>query len=307
MGVDGEGTRRRGPWRQAARRFRRRPEGVVALAVVLVLFVIGLLAPLIAPYTVGRLFIELIQNPQPPLSPHHPLGTDVLSRDFATQMLFAIRQTTSSAFICAAGATAIGVTVGATAGYFGGWFGELSTWAMGVVASVPALVVLIIVSIWSRFPVSPIGYGLWLMVLLWTGVARVVGASVASLRHSEFVEAARAAGASNLRILLRHVLPNTSGEVIVAATAVVGQSIVIVATADYLYYAYNQAEKPTLGGLVSDATHSASLVLTHSVALGDIWWLYVFPTVTLVVLLLAVNVLGDALAEALIPQEAARS
>jgi peptide/nickel transport system permease protein len=280
---------------------------MVALGVVLLLFVIGLLAPVLAPYTVGRLFIELIQNPQPPLTPRHPLGTDVLSRDFATQMLYAIRQTTSSAFICAAGATAIGVAVGAIAGYFGGWFGELSTWATGVVASVPALVVLIVVSIWSRFPVSPIGYGLWLMVLLWTGVARVVGSTVASLRKREYVEAARAAGASNLRILGRHVLPNASGEIIVAATAVVGQSIVIVATADYLYYAYNQAEKPTLGGLVSDATHSATLVLTHSASLGDLWWLYVFPTVTLVLLLLAVAVLGDALAEALIPQRATRS
>ena len=307
MGSRAEDTGRRGPWRQAARRFGRRPEGVVALAVVLLLFLIGLVAPLLAPYTVGRLFIELIQTPKPPLTPHHPLGTDVLSRDFATQMLYAIRQTTSSAFICAAGATAIGVAIGAIAGYFGGWFGELSTWATGVVASVPALVVLIIVSIWSRFPVSPIGYGLWLMVLLWTGVARVVGSTVASLRKREYAEAARAAGASNLRILTRHVLPNTSGEIIVAATAVIGQSIVIVATADYLYYAYNQAEKPTLGGLVSDATHSASLVLTHSASLGDLWWLYVFPTVTLVLLLLAVSVLGDALAEALIPQRATRS
>lgn len=297
---------RRGPWGQAARRLRRRPLGVSALAVLVLLFAVGALAPILAPYPAGRIFIELIQKPQPPLTPHHLLGTDVLGRDFLTQVLFAIRETMISAFVCAAGSTAIGVVVGAAAGYYAGWLGAISTWMTGVVAAVPALVVLLVVSIWSRNPVSPLGYGLWLTPLLWIGVARVVGPMVASLRRREYVEAAHAAGASDLRIVLRHLLPNAIGEILVAATNVVGQSIAIVATADYLYYAYNQAVKPTLGGLVADATHSSLLLLTQTASLGSLWWLYVFPAVILVALLLSVALAGDAFAEALIPQGTTR-
>ena len=298
--------RSRGPWRQAAGRFRRQSIGVAALAVLLLLCAIGILAPLLAPYPAGRLFIELIQKPQPPLTAHHLLGTDVLSRDFLTQLLFAIRETLTSAFVCAACATVAGVVVGAAAAYSGGWFDALITWATGAIVAVPALAVLIIVSVWAREPPTPLTYGLWLGALLWTTVARVVRASVASLQAHEYVEAAYAAGASRLRVLRRHLLPNAAGAVIVAATTVVGQSIAVLATADYLYYAYNQADKPTLGGLVADATHSSSLTLTHSDSLGPLWWLYVFPAAILVVLLLAVSFLGDSLDEALNPQQTRR-
>ena len=278
---------------------------MAAFAVVAGLFLIGLLAPLLAPYDPGRLFIELIQKPKSPLSPHHLLGTDVLSHDFLTELLYAIRETMLSAFVCAACATAVGTVAGAVAGYYGGWFSALTSWATGVIASVPALALLIVIGVWSRNPISPLGYGLWLTPLLWTGVARVVAATIASLRTREYVEAAAAAGASGPRILLRHLLPNAAGEIIVAATAVVAQSIVIVATADYLYYAYNQASKPTLGGLVSDASHAATLLLASPNSLGAVWWLYAFPTSILVVLLLALMLLGDELTESLLPQGSA--
>jgi len=168
---DEELPRRRGPWRQAARRFARRRLGVASLAVLLLLALVGLLAPVLAPYDVGRLFIELIQKPQPPLTAHHLLGTDVLSHDFLTQLLYAIRQTTGSAFICAGLSTVIGVVVGALSGYYGGWFGAFTSWASAVVAAVPALVVLIIVSIWTRFPVTPVGYALWLTPVHRSGVS----------------------------------------------------------------------------------------------------------------------------------------
>jgi peptide/nickel transport system permease protein len=296
----------RGPWRQAATRLRSRPLGLAALAVLVLFCLVGALAPLLAPYPAGRLFIELIQKPQPPLAAHHLLGTDLLSRDFLTQLLYAIRETVGSALVCVACATVVGVVVGAAAGYVGGWFDALVTWATGAIVAVPALAVLIIVSVWSRVPPSPLTYGLWLGALLWPSVARVVRATVASLQSREYVEAAYAAGALRLRVLVSHLLPNAAGSVIVAATSVVGQSIAVLATAEYLYYAYNWADRPTLGGLVADATHSASLTLTHSDSLGPLWWLYVFPAVTLVLLLLATTFLGDSLDEALNPQQATR-
>jgi ABC-type dipeptide/oligopeptide/nickel transport system permease subunit len=291
---------RRGPWRQAVGRFRRRPLGIVALAVFAVLCLVGALAGVLAPYPAGREFIELIQKPQPPLTAHHLLGTDVLGRDFLTQTLFAIRQTTLSALVCAAASTAIGVVVGALAGFYGGWLDALVMWATGVVVAVPAIAVLAIILVWSRFPVTPLGDGLWLTTLLWTGPARVVRASVVSLRAREYIEAAHASGASSLRILARHLLPNSSGPIVVAATSLVGQAIVIVATVDYLGWAFNEAERPTLGGLVADGTRSTDL-LTGPVPLSAVWWLYALPSALLVVLLMSVAFLGDALDDALNP------
>ena len=294
-------VRARGPWRQALARFARRPLGVGALAVLVTFVLVGALADVIAPYPAGQLFIQFIQNPQPPLTAHHLLGTDVLSRDLLTQILFAVRQTMLAAVVCAAITTAAGVVVGMLAGYFGGWFDALVTWASGIVVAVPAMAVLVIISAFHHFALSPLSFALWLSAILWTGVARVVRAAVASSRTAEFVEAAQAAGASSLRVLLRHLLPNASGPIVVAATSVVGQAIVIVATVQYLGYAFNQPEHPTLGGLVADATHASSLILTGHVGLSSFWWLYVFPAALLVILLLAVTFLGDALDEALNP------
>jgi peptide/nickel transport system permease protein len=294
-------VKRRGPWRQALARFSRSPLGVGALAVLVVLVLVGALAGVLAPYAAGQEFIQFIQKPQPPLTAHHLLGTDVLSRDFLTQILFAIRETTLSALACAAMATTIGTVVGLLAGYFGGWLDALVTWASGVVVAVPAIAVLVIISVFHHFALSPFDYALWLTAILWPGVARIVRATVASLRSREFVETAHAAGASDLRVLMRHLLPNASGPIIVAATTIIGQSIVIVATVQYLGYAFNQPSQPTLGGLVADATFSPSLILTGHVGLASIWWLYVFPAVLLVILLLAVTFLGDALDEALNP------
>jgi ABC-type dipeptide/oligopeptide/nickel transport system permease subunit len=291
---------RRGPWLQALARFRRRPLGLIALAVVVLFGIVGALAARLAPYPVGQEFVELIQHPQPPLTAHHLLGTDVLGKDFLTQILFGIRETILSALVCAAVAAAIGTVVGAIAGFFGGWFDALVTWITGVVVAVPAVAVLILVSVWE-FPWTPLRFGLWLSAVLWTGPARVVRATVAQQRPREYVEAARASGASGLRIVARHLLPNSLGAVIVSATSIVGQSIVVIATVDYLGYTSNSYEKPTLGGLVADATHSTTLLQTGNGPLSSLWWLYVIPSVLLIVLLVSVALLGDALDDALNP------
>jgi peptide/nickel transport system permease protein len=297
-------TARRGPWRQALSRFLRRPLGVVALAIVALLFVLALLAPVLAPYPVGRIFIELIQHPQAPLAAHHLLGTDVLGHDYLTELLFAVRQTMLSAFLCALLATAVGAAVGLVAGYVRGPFEAASSFLMRIVVTVPAIAVLGFVSTRSKVLLTPVQNALWLALVFWPSVSRVVAASAASLRRREFVEAAQAAGASTPRILLRHLLPNVSGPIVVAATVVVGQAIVVVATVQYLGYSYNEAHQPTLGGLVADGTAAPSLILSATVGLGAIWWLYVLPSVALVVLLLSVTFLGDALDEALNPASA---
>jgi peptide/nickel transport system permease protein len=300
---DGEIVRL-GPWRQAVARLRSRPLGVGALAFLAAVVAVGALAGEIAPYYPGREFVEYITRPQPPLTPHHLLGTDVLGRDFLTQLVYAIRETSLSALVCAGGATFAGVVVGALAGFYGGWFDEVVNWATRVVVAVPAIALLIVLAVWSTQPLSPLDDALWLMAIMWTSVARVVRASVASLRRNEYVEAAEASGSSGLRILVRHVLPNAAGAVIVAGTTVVGQAIVLIATVDYLGYGYNQPERPTLGGLVADATQATAASLGRAPSISDVWWLYAIPSALLVIVLLAVAFVGDALDDALNPATA---
>jgi peptide/nickel transport system permease protein len=296
-----ETVRPRGPWRQALSRFRRHRLGVAALAVLSVIFLLGALADKLAPYPPGRAFLELINQPQPPFTHGHLLGTDVIGHDFMSHLLFAIKESVVSALVCAFGATLIGVVVGALAGYYGGTLDAVVSWLTGVVVSVPAIAVLLLVVIF-RWPVSPFEFGLWLMLYLWTSVARVVRTTVSSLRTREYVEAAHAAGASSLRVMLRHVLPNSAGVVIVAATSLIGQSIVIVATVDYLGFGTEQSETPTLGSLVADAARGTGG--NAFAAVQAPWWTYVFPAVVLVLMLVCVNFVGDSLDDALNPRAA---
>jgi peptide/nickel transport system permease protein len=302
-GVSEVTGRARGPWRQAGARFRRRPLGVSALAILVVFGILGLLAKTVAPYAADDEFIQFLGHPQPPFSPHHLLGTDAISHDFLSQLLVSIHETTLSALVCVACTTAVGTIVGAVAGYYGGWFDALVSWLTTVIVAVPAIAFLLIVIIWHHFPVSPLQFAYWLTLVLWTGVARVVRASVATLRVREYVEAAQALGATDAHVLIRHLLPNAIGPILVAATSVAGQSIVLVATVDYLGYGFNEYTRPTLGGLLAVAAHGITAPGTFA-PVDAPWWLFVFPAVLLVLLLASVNLVGDALDDALNPRGA---
>lgn len=290
----GEPVRSRGPWLHALARFRRRPLGIAAVLVILAFAVVAAVAGMLAPYPPARLFMEYLNRPQAPSFHHgHLLGTDVLGHDMLSQLLYAVRETMIGSLVCAAGATAIGIVVGAAAGYYGGVLDAAIGWLTGVVVTMPAIALVVLVVVYEA-PIAPVWLGVALMLYLWTGVARVVRASFATLRTREFVEAAHAAGASSLRIVVRHLLPNAVGAVLVGATSLVGQSIVIIATVDYFDFGAQQADQPTLGGLVANAAKGVGLAATP-------WWLYAIPSVALGLLLVSVNVAADALDDALNP------
>jgi peptide/nickel transport system permease protein len=294
-------TAPRGPWRQAIHRFWRRPLGVTALSIVVAFFIVGFLAKRIAPYAADDEFLKYLGHPQPPLTAHHLLGTDAISHDFLSQLLVAIHETTISALVCAGLTTVAGTIVGALAGYYGGWFDALVSWVTTVVVAVPAIAFLLIVIIWNRAPVTPMEYAYWLTAILWIPVARVVRATVLTLRTREYIEAAQALGAIGPRIIARHIIPNAGGTILVASTNVVSQSIVLVATVDYLGYGFNQYDRPTLGGLLAVAAQG--ILAPGSFARVDSpWWLFVLPAVLLVLLLVSVNFAGDALDDALNPR-----
>lgn len=268
---------------------------MIALIVVLAYGVIAVCADQIAPYPAGVDFVQFVSVPQTPsLHGGHLLGTDLLGHDVLTQLLFAVRESMQWSLLTMLGATGIGVTVGAVAGYLGGKFDAAVSWLMGLVVTMPALAVLALVVIFEH-PLAPFWFTVVLMLYMWTGVARVVRASFASLRNREFVEAAHAAGASPGRIVFRHLLPNSLGPVLIAATTIIGQSIIIISTVDYFGWGGENYATPTLGGMVADAAKTG-VVATP-------WWEYAIPVTALCVLLISINVAVDGFGDALDPRK----
>jgi peptide/nickel transport system permease protein len=290
-------VRRLGPWKQAWRRFRRERLGMLALVALLLIFVAGALAGVIAPYDYNQIKLdENFGTPQPP-SLSHVFGTDDAGKDLFSQTLYGTQTSVKVALVVAALAGLIGVVIGALAGYYGGWVDAALARVLDVFASFPALLVLLAAFV-SLGQVGLREIGIILVLLLWTSVARVVRASFLSLREKEYIEAARALGASDLRIIVRHLLPNTAGPIIVAATAVIGQAILLEATVDYFGFGLFSDVTPTLGSLVAGGFRDP---LRGGVA-TDFWWMYTFPTLVLVLMLLCVNYVGDSLDRALNPR-----
>jgi ABC-type dipeptide/oligopeptide/nickel transport system permease subunit len=292
-GRNGLGPRSRGPWRRAARRYLRRPVGVVALGVLLALIAVALEAGRIARYPVN--FVDLAHLNQatgPTLAGRHLFGTDYLGRDLFSQTLYGLSTSLRIALLVAASSVVIGVLIGAIAGYRGGWADAVLMRGVDVIVTVPVMVITLVAFTYFS-SLTPVDVGLVLVLYMWTTVARVVRASYASLREREFVEAAHALGASPLRIAARHMLPNSLGVVLVAATAVIGQSLVLEATIDFFNLGTTQLSGPTLGNLVADATK-------YNVPINQVpWWSYTCPSLVLVLLLLCINFVGDSLDQAL--------
>ena len=286
------GSRPRGPWRRAGRRYVRHPLGVTAGVVLLAIVVVGLLGGRLAHYPVN--FVDLANLNQahgPTLAGRHLFGTDYLGRDLLTQLLYGLHTSIVVALLVTVADTVFGVLVGAIAGYAGGWLDLFLMRGVDLVVTLPALAALL-VSIVYFSPLTATRIGIVLSLYMWTTVARVVRTSCAMLREREFIEAAHAAGASSLRIVLRHLLPNSAGPVIVAATTVFGQTVVLEATADFFNLGTSQVSGPTLGNLIADSTKYGNIGLSP-------WWTYTMPALVLIVLLTCVNFVGDSLDDAL--------
>jgi peptide/nickel transport system permease protein len=291
---------RRGLAGLALRRFIRRPVAVVSLLVLLGILVAGALAPVLAPH--GWNWIDLSRGAvhRPP-SLAHPFGTDPIGRDMLDRTLYGIRTTEETAFGAAALATLLGVVVGALAGYYRGWLDATLMRIADLVTAYPA-VVLTLAAIVYLGEVYPHDLILIFGAYMWAIVARVVRAHIAALRTQEFVEAARTLGASDLRILFRHLLPNAGGTILVAATSLVGQIVLIDATVEFFNYGLSSSVAPSLGNLVSDVVQTKFASATTLVVPGSgSWWIWVFPSLVLALILVTVNLIGDALDAALNP------
>ena len=217
--------------------------------------------------------------------------------------VYGVRTTEEVALAAAALATFLGVAVGLLAGYFGGWLDATLMRVADLVTAYPAIVFTLAAFVYFR-PVWPHTLILVFTAFMWALVARAVRADVVRLRETEFVESARALGASDLRILVRHVLPNAVGTIVVAATSLVGLVVLVDATVEFFGFGIPEAIQPSLGNLVADTAKFKFGLAANSdiAALQYGWWTWFFPGVVLVVILVCVNLVGDALDEALNPR-----
>lgn len=293
----------RGLTAHAVRRYARRPLAVIAFVVVAAIFIAGALAHVIEPH--GWNWIDLAPDAlhrSPSLA--HPFGTDQIGRDMLARTLYGVRTTEEVALAGALLAALIGVAAGSLSGYYGGWVDAAVMRLADVVTAYPAVLLALaaIVYVGEAYPRDLI---VIFAGIMWAVVARVVRAHIVTLRSQEFVEAARALGASDARIIVRHLLPNAGGTILVATTAIIGQIVLVDATVEFFNYGLPAAVAPSLGNLVSDVVQfkfglTAAWVVPGSTA----WWLWIFPCSVLVLILVCLNFVGDALDAALNPAAA---
>ena len=271
--------------RLMARRFGRHKAAVGSAAIFALLALACTLAPWIAPYPFDAIDLDSVK--QAP-SLHHLMGTDDLGRDVFTRMLFGGRVSILIGVLAATLATGLGAAIGAIAGYYGGRIDNALMRFTDVAYAIPTLPLLIILSAYSRAAV--LAMALIVGLLSWMSTARVVRSQVLTIREMEYVEAARGMGASDIRIMLRHVIPNALGPLLVGATLGVGNAIMAESSLSFLGLGV-QPPTPTWGNMLMD---SQATMATKP-------WLTFFPGLAILLVVLAVNFIGDALLDALDP------
>ncbi len=281
----------RSQWSYARSRFFRHRMALIGLVGLAIIFGAGLLAPLIAPYSYSAIDLSLVYHA--PMHGHW-FGTDNLGRDLFSRTLYGIRTSLEVGVFVAALSTFIGLFVGAIAGYYGGITDNLLMRLTDLVLTLPFLAILLTMAALLHGN-TPVKISLILAALFWTGIARVVRGVFLSLREKEYVEAAKASGAGDGRIIFRHILPNTLGPVVVNGTLAVGTAILTEAAISFLGLGI-QDPLPSLGALVAQGK-----------AYPAAWWLTIFPGVMIVLIVLCVNFVGDGLRDALDPQQRIRA
>ncbi len=277
-------------WQLARRKFFQHRLAMTSLLILSAVFLAALFAELIAQYDPNMPNVP-DRSLAPTLDGFHIFGTDKIGRDYFTRTLYGTRTSVYVAFIVASVSTVIGVVVGGIAGYYGGWVDNILMRTTDLFLTLPFLAILLVLSAFLGAG-SPIRVAFILAFLFWTGLARIVRGEFLGLREKEFVEAAAVLGASNNRIIFRHILPNSMGPIIVNATLTVATAILVEAALSFLGFGI-QPPHPALGILIADGQDS----------LTTQWWLALFPGLTIILIALCINFVGDGLRDALDPKQ----
>lgn len=277
-------------WRIAARYFKRSRLALAGVFVIFVLYAVAILAPLLAPYDPIAQPVNLVASSYlGPFTSGHLLGTDQFGRDVLSRILYGARISLAIGFVATGIAVTLGTLLGAVAGYAGGWVDAVLMRFTDMVLAFPRLVLLILL-------VALFSPSLTLIILVlgltqWPGTTRIVRGDVLSLREREYIQAARALGFGRWRIIFRHLVPNVLAPVIVTATLGIGNTIVMEAGLSFLGLGV-QPPTPSWGSMVSDGRQN----------LIGAWWVATFPGLAIVLTVLAFNLVGDALRDALDPR-----
>jgi len=295
----------RSPMQLFWRRFRQDRVALVSLGFIIFLVIVALAAPLIVellglpgPYVENPNLTDSFGSPLGP-SPAHPFGVDQLGQDVMSRVIYGTRVSLEVGIIGTAIATFIGVVTGVLAGFYRGWTDTLLSRLVDVVLSIPILLLGLGIGAACavrgcfKGTIQPgLGEILFLIAFVnWTYVYRIVRGLVLSLREREFVDASRALGASNTRIMFREILPNLLAPIIVYSTLLIPLNILLEASLSFL------------GVGVRPPTASwGQMIAAATPIFNTAWWYMVFPGAALLLTVLAFNLLGDGLQDALNPR-----
>ncbi len=275
--------------RRAVKRFFKRKLAVTGFVLLVAMALIVIVGPMLSPYAYDDQDFNVIGSPAP-MSPEHWLGSDELGRDALTRLIYGGRISLCVGLAGAVLATIVGVLVGAVSGFYRGWTDAILMRLTDVMMSIPTLPMILLLS--GLFRPGPVILVAIVGALIWMGTARLVRSQFLVLREREFVEAARALGAGNMRLMFRHILPNAIGPITVAATLAVGSAIMLESALSFLGFGI-QPPVPTWGNLLNSASSWLSTAP----------WLAIPPGLCILVTVLAVNFVGDGLRDAMEPKE----
>lgn len=265
---------------------------VTAAVIIVAVFLIAVLAPVLSPHDPLR--GSLADNLSPPFwldegSWTYPLGTDMLGRDVLSRLLYGARASVSVALMAIFFAGVLGTTLGITAGYFGGWTDILIMRAVDLMLSMPLLLMAFVLSfVWGP------SFGNVIIVLalfFWAQYARQVRGEALSVRERDYVKLARVAGASHIRIMARHILPNVANTLMVLAMLQVGRVILLEASLSFLGVGLPPPQ-PAWGLMVAEGRGMMS----------SAWWISATPGVAIILTIISLNLFGDWLRDVLDPK-----
>jgi peptide/nickel transport system permease protein len=282
----------RSQFRMILERFIHHRIALVSMGVFLALVLFSTIGPLFWQFSSSAITNQFATGP----SWQHPFGTDLIGHDLFAQVMVAEATSVKTAVVVAVLSTLIGAAIGALAGYYGRWADALLMRFTDLVLAVPLLATLLVLAnVASKQANSWLWIAIIIAALIWTYLARLVRGSFLSLREREYVEAAHAIGATDARIIIRHMLPNAMGPIIVNGTLTVANAMLIESALSFLGLGI-QPPDVSLGDLINTGQGAATVLP----------WLFFIPSGFLIVTILAVNFIGDGLRDAFDPQQRIR-
>jgi peptide/nickel transport system permease protein len=271
----------------ALQRFVHNRLAFTGLVIIVVFLIIAIAAPLIAPYTPDK---QIIAERLSPPSLKHFMGTDSLGRDVFSRAVWAGRVSMPIGFLAMAISLIIGVSVGLVAGYYGGWINNVLMSITDLFLSFPIIFLLLTIAALFGPSVRTI---IWMLGLTsWGSTARIMRGQVLALREALYVEAARAIGAMNSRIIIRHILINSLSVITVNATLMVAFTILVEGSLSFLGLGV-QPPMPSWGNMMADGRNFLRIA----------WWISVFPGIFLLLVVISFNLLGEGLRDMFDPSK----